>query len=123
MALTASDLGITDDELKQDFLDSLRGLFGEVLEGSFADFEKYISAIAEQYVTAVRAGQKGLANELKEQLRLIAEVNRIRAVKESWETLDQISDVLLRFVDVFLARVTRVLEREGILLPKEEETK
>ncbi len=65
---------------------SLRG----VLDGAERDLQTFGIAIANDLVAAARSGEAALVDECVHQAKTLAEVQRLRAVREAWETVEAV---------------------------------
>lgn len=98
-----------NESLKAIVTDVLKEQTADLLEGAAEDVHLYVSEIAH---AAARIGyeapekQEILAEELQQQITLLAEVHRIRASRKAWETFDRVVDVL---VGISISAVTKGL--------------
>ena len=100
-AVTADlfDLNSLKTQTAQTLYQAAKGL----LEGAAGDLRKYAKEIAEDGISALtlpEPRQTELIQELKAQMRVIAEVNRIRANEAGWKTFEQVLMITLRMVVV-----------------------
>lgn len=97
MGINLSELGFDEKQLEQDLIDILKDGFETIFEGAKDDYTNYMKAIAGELVKALRAGDKEATGELKAQLKLIAEANRIRVVGEQWVIAEKLMTMILGF--------------------------
>ena len=86
------DWAALTDELSNIATESLTDLKA----GVEADLKEFGAVIAGDMVLAIKNGDKELQEELKNQVRALGEVHRIRLVQEQWEILDRVLSVALR---------------------------
>jgi hypothetical protein len=79
------DLGL-EDIIK----DSLEEGLQDLVEGAKEDFNQFVLAIQGDLLEAAIQGDEEIVDELKDQLKAVGELNRIRAVNESWETAGKV---------------------------------
>lgn len=80
-----SDLKVGGVDLGDIIKESLEAGLKDLVEGAKEDFDTFILAIQSDVIEAVMAQDEEVMDELKEQLKAVGELNRIRAVNESWE--------------------------------------
>ena len=80
-----SDLQLAGVDLGDVIRESLEAGLKDLVEGAKEDFNKFILAIQSDMIEAVVAQDEEVMAELRDQLKAVAELNRVRAVNESWE--------------------------------------
>lgn len=73
--------------------DALSGL----LEGAANDVEHFVMGISNDAVIAGSLGRDDLLRELLAQTRLLAELNRLRAVNQAWDTVENVVRAMVAF--------------------------
>jgi hypothetical protein len=66
----------------------------DVLEGSAEDLERYAERMSEDLVAAAARQREDLLKSLANQAKMLAEVTRLRAVNESWDTVGQVITIV-----------------------------
>ena len=92
---------------------SLRNNLVGVVEGAAEDIEEYVNDIAIDMTRVLKAGKSELDSELRAQLRLVAELNRIRIANAQSAIFDQIITAALGFVSSLLASAASWLRTAG----------
>ena len=95
-----ADWGGLNAELRDVLGDALAGL----IDGAADDVDRYVAAIAQDLVRAAANDRPDLVAELRGQLRLIGEINRVRASDAAWDTAEQIIAAVFRAAVAGLAR-------------------
>lgn len=62
-------------------------LFSGLVEGAAADLQAYGEEISKDLLRAVRDDRPEIAAEVKNQIKLLAEIHRLRTVSTSWEVV------------------------------------
>lgn len=93
--------------------DHLRGQVVDVLDGAAEDIEQFVNDISIDMTRAVRLGKSELQDELKAQLLVIAEINRVRVRNAANATLEGILNVTLSVVSPLLGNAAAWLRHAG----------
>ena len=64
----------------------------DVLGGAQSDIQVYVTEILPQLTVAIAAGDP-IQGELEAQLKLVAEINKIRAINEAWQAVRGVLNV------------------------------
>ena len=83
--------------LKDDVTGILEEQARDLLSGAAGDVKNYVVAIATDMTRALALPserREALLRELRAQLRLLGEINRIRAEQQAWETFERIVTVV-----------------------------
>ena len=88
------------DEVRAALAEALAGL----LDGAAEDVRRYVAAIAGDLVRAAATDRPDLVDELRAQLRLIGEINRVRAANAGWEAVEAVVAAVFRVLIAGLAR-------------------
>ncbi len=81
----------------------LSGELRGILEGAEADLQAYGVDIAGSLARSIAEGKDGLTQELRGQLKALAEVHRLRINAASWEFFEQLLTVAVRAAGAVLA--------------------
>lgn len=92
------DFGALELELTDLVVDSLE----EVIDAAQVDLQKFGLAIAKNLVAVIREDRPDLLRSLKGQVRMLAEVNRVRLNREARALLSRVLDVAVRVGKVIL---------------------
>lgn len=79
------------ERLGQQLATSLQG----VVQGAAGDLQNFASAISSELVVALASGDENAVRELKAQLRLVAEFNRVRAAEGKEQFMLQLIGVVI----------------------------
>lgn len=69
-----------------------------LLEGAHDDVRVFVAEIAPAIADAVAVGDTALTAELEAQLRAVAELNNLRAIKAKWAVMSSIADTAIRLL-------------------------
>lgn len=67
----------------------------ELLQGAKSDIEEFGAAIALDLAEAAVRGDEDLQEALTDQLRVLAEANRLDIVDSTWDIIDRVTSVAL----------------------------
>lgn len=81
--LPGVDLGKLENEAKE----ILKAQLDKVLEGAKEDVEEFVKEISKDMIRAIMEGRDDLKQALKDQLKVLAEINRIRITNAGIETV------------------------------------
>lgn len=87
-------------KLKGEVGDLLGETFQEVLEGAKDDLKKFGKAIAEGLLEASLGGDEDREDQLLDQLKVLAEINRIRLEGHAWVTAKAVVKMVFKAVVV-----------------------
>jgi hypothetical protein len=73
----------------------LREEAARLLEASAADIDAWVSRIAANMVVAHADGSDAAIESLKRQIKLLAEVQRVRASDAAWDTFMTVADAIV----------------------------
>lgn len=107
--MALNNLRIDWPGLSNELLGHIRKALGNLASGASEDLELFGREIAQDLVRAMQTGQSSLKDELLVQLRLIAEINRVRLTNEQWATLRAVMDTILRTGSTVLGKVLAVV--------------
>lgn len=83
------------DKLKLDVSRTLADGVGDLLEGSREDMEAFGAAIADDMLEAYLTGREDLTEILEAQLKVVAEINRVRAENHTWTVVTKVTRAIL----------------------------
>lgn len=86
------------DRLKGDMTAALSDGLADLVEGTAEDLQAYSSAISQDLLLAGIAGDSDMQGQLLDQLKLLAELNRIRVENHAWVVVEKVVRVALRGV-------------------------
>ena len=93
--------------------DHLRSHLVHALDGAADDIEQFVSDISIDLTRAVRVGKSELSDELKAQLLVLAEINRVRVRNASIGVLESVLTVTLSIVAPLLGNAALWLRHVG----------
>lgn len=88
-------MGVNWDQLRDQLGAQLGTSLQGIVEGAANDIAVFANAIAAEMVLALSTGDEAGVEELKAQLHVIAELNRIRVAKEQEQTVLKLIGVVL----------------------------
>jgi hypothetical protein len=82
------------NKLQGDVSGILQGALDGVVEGAKEDLKDYAAAIAKDMLQAQLAGNDEVKAQLLDQLKVLAEINRIRVEAHAWVVVEKVVKVL-----------------------------
>ena len=101
----AEQQNLTVDQATEKLEQAISDQVEELLEGAKSDIQTFSRDIARNIVVAVRKGRTDLVDELKDQLGLLAEINRLRAIESAYDTIRIVIDTAASVARRFLMKV------------------
>lgn len=92
-------------DLREDLENALRTGLASVLEGAQADLQAFAHEISGDMVIAASTGNADALDELRAQVRALAEANRLRAVNATWKIA---GDVVVGLTSFLITTATRL---------------
>jgi len=99
------DLDFDWSELQKQLETALRDSVRDVLEGTEADLRLWGQKLATDMVDVLRSGDEALRRELVEQVKALAEIQRLRLVGVQWQMIEKIVATALNVAGQLLSRV------------------
>lgn len=84
------------ERLKADVADSLSDALADLLEGAQADLQLYAESISRDALEAHLTGQEEIQGQLLDQLKLLAEIHRIRVENHAWTVVASVTRAVFR---------------------------
>ena len=100
------NLQVNWNETATELADLLKGELNGVLIGSATDLNNFAVDIAHDLTRALRQGKAAVTDEIRGQVKLLLETNRIRVVETASGMLDKVLMVVLRVGSMMLGNVT-----------------
>lgn len=100
------NLQVNWNETATELADLLKGELNGVLAGTAQDLNNFAVDIAQDMTRALRQGKSTLTDELRGQVKVLLEINRIRVVETAAGMLDRILMVGMRIASMALGNVT-----------------
>lgn len=91
-ALDSAEIELDWDAVKEPVVNQVRDSLLSLLEGAAADIQEFVNPIAEDYALCLREGNEAGLQEVKAQMRAVAEAKRIELVNEQWKIIDTVLD-------------------------------
>lgn len=91
-ALSSAEVGLDWDAVKDPIINQVRNSLLSILEGAAADIQEFVDPIAMDYALCLREGNEAGLQEVKAQMRAVAEAKRIELVNEQWKLIDTVLD-------------------------------
>jgi hypothetical protein len=96
---------LNQPSLREDLENSLRAGLASVLEGAQTDLQAFAHEISGDMVIAASSGDDDALEELRAQVRALAEANRLRAVNATWKIA---GDVVVGLTSFLITTATRL---------------
>lgn len=100
------NLQINWSETANELADLLKGELNGVLLGAAVDLNNFAVDIANDMTRALRQGKTTLTDELRGQVKLLLEINRLRVVETAAGFLDKLLMFGMRITSMALGNVT-----------------
>lgn len=84
------------ERLKQDVAGTLSDALADLLEGAHDDMQRYAEAISRDALEAHLTGQEEIQAQLLDQLKLLAEIHRIRVENHTWTVVASVTRAVFR---------------------------
>lgn len=91
------------DRLKADVSDALAGALIDLVEGAEKDVKAYASQISMDLLEAHMIGNAAITARLLDQLKILAEINRVRITNTTWAVITSVTKA------IFAAAVSGVI--------------
>lgn len=95
------NVNMTMPDFRDALADAVQSQLDDLLEGAEADVRQFAVAIANDLTRAASQGDSEMVAALSEQMQLLGEINRVRAVNEAWDTVGAV----IRVAGVFAIRM------------------
>lgn len=92
MSLDLSKLNM--NRLKADITGALANGLVDLVTGSAADVQKFAAAITDDGLEAALLGREDLLELLMDQLKVIGEINRVRAENHTWIVVQSVTKAI-----------------------------
>lgn len=87
MSETQSTSSTPSSDLRDALAESLQQSLRALVEGTQEDLRRFALSISDDLSLALARNDQDLASEIADQAQLLAEINRLRAVNEAWDTV------------------------------------
>lgn len=104
--MPVSNLQVNWGETATELASLLRGELSEVLSGAAQDLNNFTLDIANDMTRALRQGKDSLTDELRGQVKLLLEINRLRVRNVASDVLDHVLNTAMRVAAMALGNVT-----------------
>lgn len=84
------------DRLKADLTDALSDGLADLVDGAKQDIKDYASDISKNMLEAHLTGQGEIKEQLMNQLKVLAEINRVRVENHAWIVVRKVVETAFR---------------------------
>ena len=84
------------DRLKSDLTDALSDGLADLVDGAKDDIKAYASDISKDMLEAHMTGQVEVKEQLMDQLKVLAEINRVRVENHTWVVVRKVVEVAFK---------------------------
>ena len=85
--------------LKDGLTESLRVGFKDVVQGTEADVELFAQALAADLFDVIEEGNADAEAQIRDQIKVLAEINRVRVNGFAWATAERIARVAAELLE------------------------
>lgn len=81
---------------------TLKEGFAEVVKGAEADLDLFARALSSDLMDAIESGDEEAYEQIGDQIKVLAEINRVRCVGFAWKTAERIARVAAKALETAL---------------------